>query len=91
MKTKGRKQSLNVVDARKSGKTYEQAQETPQASIAVYKNLSGISQKQRRTGEALGMKPQLAAMQNQANKAEAKKRSRLPKDNIGSLIKKYSR
>ena len=88
MKTKGRRQSKNVQDLRggspgkEVGGPLMNNNKTRAGSITAFKtaveNFGAlkVSEKNRKNAKGLGMSSQLEALQNQANKAQAKRRTR---------------
>ena len=81
------KRSSNVQDARSPlGNIYYSLK-----SQLVDATDGGVTPTKSRTAKALGMSDQLAALQNQANKLEARKRTRFTKASDNEVVKSLTR
>lgn len=71
--------SKNLIDvtSKKRARRYQEHQNSPRAIIESRLDSIKISPKQRETASKLGLSGSLAGLQNQANKAQAKRRTRV--------------
>ena len=61
------------------------------SALGTVAQLSGPSKTQRKNAEAFGMKPQLARLQNDANRLEARKRTRTTSGTRKEQLKAFMR